>query len=245
MALLNWYSSLSAAVMIMIGIFLVGLILARLKPMAALKAAIYVAGGIIGLNTMVGMFAGAAVPVISDIIQNMGLSLDIIDLGVGSSQSYVIFPLPFYSVLLLVGLLVNIAMILLNFTNTFDVDIFNYYVFALSSAYVYAETKNVALSIIAFVITEIIILKFADLTAPAIQKAYGLDGVSIPHGNAVVYAPVGMLVNWIIEKIPGLRDINWNPDTISEKFGGLVEPSFIGFVMGIVFGIKSLFAQCW
>ncbi len=237
MALLNWYSSLSAAVMIMIGIFLVGLILARLKPMAALKAAIYVAGGIIGLNTMVGMFAGAAVPVISDIIQNMGLSLDIIDLGVGSSQSYVIFPLPFYSVLLLVGLLVNIAMILLNFTNTFDVDIFNYYVFALSSAYVYAETKNVALSIIAFVITEIIILKFADLTAPAIQKAYGLDGVSIPHGNAVVYAPVGMLVNWIIEKIPGLRDINWNPDTISEKFGGLVEPSLIGFVMGIVFGI--------
>ena len=43
MEALNWYAALPSTVMIMIGIFLIGLILARLKPMAALKSSIYVA----------------------------------------------------------------------------------------------------------------------------------------------------------------------------------------------------------
>lgn len=234
---LNWYSALPAAVMIMIGILLVGLILARLKFMQALRSSIYVAAGIVGLNTMVGMFAGAVVPTLTKVIQSTGLKLDIVDLGVGSAQSFVIFPLKFYAILLVVGLVVNVVMIFVKFTDTFDVDIFNYYVWALSSAFVYVLTKNVSLSIVAFIITEIVVLKLADITAPAIEEAYGLEGLSVPHGNAVVYAPVGMIVNWVIEKIPVLSKINWSPEEIEKKFGGFVEPSTLGFVMGIVLGV--------
>jgi len=237
MGFFQWYGSLPAAVMIMIGIFIVGWVLARLKPLNALKAAIYVAGGIIGLNTMVGMFAGAVIPVLSSVIQSTGMNLDVIDLGVGSAQSYVIFPLKFYSILLPVGLAVNIVMIFLKWTDTFDVDIFNYYVFALSSAFVYVETNSVMWAVVAFIITEMVVLKLADITAKPIQDAYGLEGVSIPHGNAVVYAPVGMIVNWLIEKSPALAKIDWSPEKIEEKFGGMVQPSTIGFVMGIVLGI--------
>lgn len=81
------------------------------------------------------------------------------------------------------------------------------------------------------------VLKFADWTAPAIQEAYGLGGVSIPHGNAVIFAPVGMAVNWAIEKVSALAKIDWSPDALEERFGGLVQPSTIGFIMGIVLGI--------
>lgn len=234
---LNWYAALPAAVMIMIGIFLVGLLLARLNPLRALKASIYVAAGIIGLNTLVGMFAGAIIPVLVKVISATGMKLDVIDLGVASAQSFVIFPLKFYAILLIVGLGVNILMIALKLTKTFDVDIFNYYVWALSSAFVYVLTNSVGWAIAAFVVTEVVILKLADLTQPAIAREYGLEGVSVPHGNAVVFAPVGMLVNWIIEKIPKVRDINWSPEAIEKKFGGIVEPSTLGFVMGIVLGI--------
>jgi PTS system galactitol-specific IIC component len=243
---LGWYSALPAAVMIMIGIFLVGLILARLKVLEALKSSIYVAAGIIGLNTMVGMFAGAVIPILTQVIQSTGMKLDIIDLGVGSAQSFVIFPLSFYAILLAVGLAVNVIMIFLKLTDTFDVDIFNYYVWALSSAFVYALTKSVALAVAAFIVTEIIILKLADITAPEISREYGLEGISVPHGNAVVFAPVGMLVNWVIEKIPALAKIDWSPEMIENKFGGLVQPSTLGFVMGIVLGIiaKCSFGNC-
>ncbi len=233
---LNWYSALPAAVMIMIGIFLVGLILARLKVMEAFKSSIYVAAGIIGLNTMVGMFAGTVIPVLIQVIQSTGLKLNVVDMGVGSAQSFVIFPLHFYAILLAVGLAVNLIMIFLKVTDTFDVDIFNYYVWALSSAYVYTITKSVPLAILAFVITEIVVLKLADITAPAIAREYGLDGISVPHGNAVVFAPVGMLVNWLIEKIPVLAKIDWSPEVIEARFGGLVQPSTLGFVMGVVLG---------
>ena len=243
---INWYAALPSTVMIMIGIFLIGLVLARLKPMNALKSSIYVAAGMIGLNTMVGMFAGAAVPALTTIINSTGMKLDIIDLGIGSVQSYVTFPLKFYALVLPIGLAVNVIMILLKLTNTFDVDIFNYFVMALTSAFIYGTTENVVMALVGFVITEIVILKFADFTAPAIQEAYGLDGVSIPHGNAVVFAPVGIAVNWLIEKIPALAKIDWSPETIEEKFGGLVQPSTIGFVMGVVFGIfaKYDFGNC-
>ena len=103
---------------------------------------------------------------------------------------------------------------------------------SLSSGFVFVKTQNLLLAILAFVVTEIVSLKLADLTAPAIAEAYGLEGVSIPHGNTIVFAPVGILVNWVVEKIPGLRDINWSPEKIEERFGGLVQPSTIGFVMG-------------
>ncbi|MBD5462708.1 MAG: hypothetical protein HDR24_06555 [Lachnospiraceae bacterium] len=246
MGAMKWYAALPATVMIMIGIFLIGLLLARLKPMASLKSSIYVAAGMIGLNTMVGMFGGAVIPVLTQVVNSTGLKLDVIDLGVGSVQSYVTFPLSFYALLLPIGLFVNVVMIALKLTNTFDVDIFNYFVMSLTSAFIYGTTGNIPVAIIGFVITEIVILKFADFTAPAIQEAYGLDGVSIPHGNAVVFAPVGILVNWVIEKIPALRKIDWSPEKIEEKFGGLVQPSTIGFVMGIVLGIiaRESFGSC-
>ena len=38
---INWYAALPSTVMIMIGIFLIGLVLARLKPMNALKSVSY------------------------------------------------------------------------------------------------------------------------------------------------------------------------------------------------------------
>lgn len=234
---LNWYAALPATVMIMIGIFIVALVLARLKVLEALKASIYVAGGMIGLNTMVGMFGGAVIPILSQVISSTGLKLDVIDMGIGSFQSFVAFPLSFYAILLPIGLAVNFLLIFVKLTDTFDVDIFNYFVWSLSSGFVFVKTHNLLLAVLAFIVTEVVCLKLADFTAPAIAEAYGLEGVSIPHGNAVVFAPVGILVNWVIEKIPGLRDIDWSPEKIEERFGGLVQPSTIGFVMGIVLGI--------
>lgn len=236
-SIFGWYAVLPAAIMIMLGIFLIALLLGRLKLMVALRASIYVAAGIVGLYTMVGMFAGAVIPTLIKVIQSTGLQLDIIDMGVGSMQSFVTFPLSFYAILLPVGLGVNVVMILLKLTDTFNVDIFNYFIYSLTSAFIYVLTNNVFFAVLGFVATEIVCLKFADITAPAIEKAYGLEGVSIPHGNAIVFAPIGMAVNAVIEKIPFLAKIDWNPETIETRFGGLVQPSTIGFVMGVVLGV--------
>ena len=78
---MSWYAALPAAVMVMIGIFLVGLLLARLKVLDARRSAIYVSAAIIGMNAMVGMFSSAATPVLQLVVESTGLKLDIIDLS--------------------------------------------------------------------------------------------------------------------------------------------------------------------
>lgn len=241
----NWYAALPAAVMLFLGIFIVGMLLARLNAFKAFKAATYVAAGLVAITTLVSMFTEAVVPVLTTVVNTTGLKLNIIDLGIGSSANTV-YALKFYVLLLPLGLLINVIMILLKLTKTFSVDFVNYGTMGLNSAFVMAITNSFPLAIGAFVITEVILLKLADITAPKIQEAYGLEGVSIPHASSVVFAPVGMFVNWAIEKIPGLSKIDWSLEKIESKFKGLVQPSTLGFVMSIVLGIvaKLAFGDC-
>lgn len=121
MGALSWYAALPAAVMV--GIFLVGLLFARLKVGQAPRSSVYVAGAIVGMSAMVSMFSGAVTPAPRTVVEATGLKLDIIGLGLGSAYSSVLFPLSFYAVLLVVCLAVNALMILTQFTDTFDVDV--------------------------------------------------------------------------------------------------------------------------
>jgi PTS system galactitol-specific IIC component len=47
------------------------------------------------------------------------------------------------------------------------------------------------------------------------------------------------MVDAIIEKIPGLRDIHFSTDGIQKKFGAFGEPVVVGFLMGIAIGVLA------
>jgi PTS system galactitol-specific IIC component len=64
-----------------------------------------------------------------------------------------------------------------------------------------------------------------------------MPGVSLPHGFSTAFAPIALVCNWIIEKIPGLRDIDFNLEMLQEKIGIFGEPVIVGFVMGILIGL--------
>lgn len=238
-SIFGWYSSQVPAIMVVIAILLIGIIIARLNIITAIRSAIYVGVGIVGLNAMIGMFASVVIPTLMQVIERTGMKLQYLDFGVTAMQSSIVFPLEIFALLLPVGLIVNAIMIFLKLTDTFDVDIFNYWIWGITGALVYFLTGSVIWAMVAYIINEIIVLKMADFTAPIVQKYYGIEGVSIPHGNAVVFAPIGYIVDKVIDKIPVLNKININPETIQSRFGTYVEPSLLGFVMGIVFGIVA------
>ena len=48
---------------------------------------------------------------------------------------------------------------------------------------------------------------------------------------------LGIAVNWVIDKIPGLNTLDADADTIQRKFGVIGEPVFIGVFLGAVLGI--------
>ena len=52
-------------------------------------------------------------------------------------------------------------------------------------------------------------------------------------------APYAVFVDWVIERVPGLRDIDINADTLQEKIGVMGEPVVIGFILGAIIGLLA------
>ena len=46
-------------------------------------------------------------------------------------------------------------------------------------------------------------------------------------------------LNWLFDRIPGLKDLDVDPETIQEKFGLIGDPIIIGFVIGVVIGLLA------
>jgi PTS system galactitol-specific IIC component len=95
--------------------------------------------------------------------------------------------------------------------------------------------------LVAAAIAAALALFLGDWTAKAVQAFYTLPGISIPHLTTAPGVPFAIVVNWIIEKIPGLRNIEADPDTIQKRFGVFGDPIILGLVIGLILGLLAFF----
>ena len=207
----------------------------------SLKAGLTVGIGFIGLNLVINQLLGTTLaPAAQAMVARYGLQLSIVDVGwpasaaiaMGSTIGLFIIP---------VGIVVNMAMLVTNTTQTVDVDIWNYWHFAFTGALVAIVTGNVAYGFAAAIINMIVVLVIADVTAPYVEKSLGIPDVSLPTAITVCFAPIAMIVDWICNRIPGVKDININVESLQKRFGIFGEPLFIGTVIGIVIGCIAYF----
>lgn len=239
-AAFTFIQGLGVSVMMPIVITIIGTVLGA-GFAKSLKAGLMVGVGFIGLNLIINQLLGVNLaPAVQEMINRFGLSLSIIDVGwpasaaiaMGSTIGLFIIPL---------GLIVNLIMLFTNTTQTVDVDIWNYWHFAFTGSLVAIITGNLMLGFATAVINEVVVLILGDITAPQVEKSLGLPGVSIPHGFTAAFAPIAMAVNWVIEKIPRVRDINIDVESMQKKFGFFGEPLFVGTVIGIIIGAVAYF----
>lgn len=234
-AIFGWIGKLDSFVLVPLAIFIISII-ARTRLSKALKSSVLVGIGLIGLQAMVDIFANGVMPATQSIIHNWGGTLSVVDAGVFTLLT-VVWGSAIAAFFIPVGLGVNILMLITNTTKTLDVDILNYWVWGISGVAVYAMTESIPLGLVAFAINEIIILKIADWTAPKIQEHFELPGISIPHGNAALWPPVGIVVGKILNYIPGINKADVNPETIKDKLGIYGEPVILGLIIGVIFGL--------
>ena len=234
-AIFKSITSLSSFVMLPIAIFILSLI-SGMKLSKAFRSSIYIGVGLLGLYAMVNVFGSTLGPVVSTFASNTGGKLTISDLGVFTLLTAT-WGSPIAIWFIPVGLAVNIILLALKWTKTLDADILNYWTWGITAIVVYALTKSVWMALVGFALNEILILFIADRTAPVVAEHYGITGTSVPHGNAGLWPPVGIAVNWICDKIPGLKNLDADPETIQKKFGVIGEPVFIGVALGVVLGI--------
>ena len=68
------------------------------------------------------------------------------------------------------------------------------------------------------------------------EKYFDLPGVSVPTGSTCSYAPLGIPLIWLIQKIPVIKNLKADPDSIQKRFGIFGEPIFMGLFLGAVLG---------
>ena len=209
----------------------------------ALRAGLTLGAAFISLNLVIGLLINTMVPVVNAMVENTGANLNILDVGWGVASG-IAWGTPAGSTVIVVCLAVNIIMLAFRWTKTLNVDIWNFWNQAFTASVCYLAAGGSSnpglawpMAILGATVHSVFGLIVADKTAKRVQKFYNLPGISIPHGWAVTSVPIIWAVNWVIDRIPGLRDINWDEGTIREKWGIFGDPLILGVILGTGVGV--------
>ena len=226
---------LGPSVMLPIILTVFGLILGQ-GFTRSLRAGLTIGVGFVGINLVIGLFFDSLGPAARTLVENFDVQLDILDVGwpIGAAIS---FGTPVAPLLIPLVLLINMALIAVNFTKTMDVDIWNYWHFIFAASVTYYAYNNMILALAVGAVTAVITFKLADWTAPVLEHHFGLPGISLPHAETVNFAPIMYTLERIWAKIPFLAKVKADPDTVQKRFGLLGEPLTMGLVLGLIIGI--------
>lgn len=231
---INYILDMGPAVMLPIVIAILSMAFG-VKPGKAIRSGLMIGVGFVGLGLIVGLMNDQLGPAAQAMSDRFGLSLSVVDIG-WPGASPMTWSSSIATVAIPIAVAVNILMLLTKLTHTVNIDIWNIWHMTFTGAIAYAITGNFALGILGVVIHAVIAYKLGDLWAPLMADYFELDGLTVPHGTSAYMAPFACFVDWVIEKIPGLRDVDFTADTLQEKVGVLAEPVVIGFVLGSVIG---------
>lgn len=231
---INFVVGLGSSVMMPIVITLIGLIMGA-KPGKAIRAGLTVGVGFIGLNLVIGMLGGNLGPAVQQMVTNFGLSLTIIDVGWPAAAA-IAFATKVGALVIPIALAVNFVMVITKTTQTVNIDVWNFWHYAFTGSLVYFATNDLVFGLATAAIQAAITLILADWTAKGVEEYCGLPGVSIPHGLSVAFVPVALVINKILDYIPGINKINMDAVAVQKKFGIFGEPILVGTVLGAAIG---------
>ena len=217
-----------------------------LKPSKAIKAGATVGIGLVGVSIVSTLTSGSLGPVINEVIDKLNLNLISIDVG-GSPAAAVGFGGLIAATLIVTVIAVNIILVALKLTNTVNVDIYNFWYFAITAGFVNLLTGSFWLGILAGVTHAILGLKVADIMAHRTQEIIGIEAISIPHGFAAARAPLFLVLDKIYDHIPFLAHRKIDEENVGEEKKGIGhyigvifgDRIYLGLIMGIFFGVVA------
>lgn len=235
--LLQRFVDLGSIVVLPILILVFGIVLGT-KPSKAFTSALMVGVGFVGLNLVIDLLGGSLGPAAQQMVERFGLNLTTIDVGWPAAAA-ISYGTVLGSLAIPIGVGLNILLIVLGLTKTLNVDIWNIWHAAFISSLVYALTGNFAMGIFATVVYLMMILLFGDILGPVINKFYGFPNITFPHGTAAPGFIFAIPLNWLFDRIPGIKDWKADPETIQKKFGVFGDSTVMGFMIGLVMGILA------
>ncbi|MCA1179501.1 MULTISPECIES: PTS galactitol transporter subunit IIC [unclassified Pantoea] len=209
-----------------------------MKPGDAFKSGLFIGIGFVGIGLVIGLMLDSIGPAAKAMAANFEIGLDVVDVGWPGSS-----PMTWASQIALVAIpiaiVVNILMLVTRMTRVVNVDIWNIWHMTFTGAMLHLATGSYWLGILGVVLHAAFAYKLGDWFARDTKNYFDLDGIAVPHGSSAYMGPVAVLVDVIIDKIPGLKRIHFSADDVQKRFGAFGEPVTVGFIMGIVIGLLA------
>jgi galactitol PTS system EIIC component len=222
-----------------VGIILIVSLIARVGFRKAILGALKVSIGLTGLFLIVNLIQDAMVKPILNIVSIYGINKSIVDIGWGCLGYAFGNTYGYFGVL--VFLILNVILVSIRFTQTLYVDVFNTWRAMLLAGLVGVASGSFWIATLAVVIFLIVDVKAADIAAPYIERINNFPpGGSWPHGTHFSFqACIAIPIEWVLKRIPVIKDAVFNAETIQEKFGVLGETTVMGALLGILIGLFS------
>lgn len=209
-----------------------------MKLGAAFKSGLHIGIGFVGISLVIGLMLDSIGPAAQSMTETFGINLNVVDLGWPGSS-----PITWASEIALIAIpiaiSVNILMLVTKMTRVVNVDIWNIWHMTFTGALVHMATGSYMLGIFGVVVHAALAYKLGDWFASDTKEYFGLEGIAVPHGSSAYCGPISVLVDAVIDKIPGLRSIHFSTDEIQKRFGALGEPVTVGFIMGMIIGLLA------
>lgn len=226
------------AVVILPIVMLILCLIFRMPFGKSLKAGLMIGIGFSGLSLVIG-FLMTSVQSAVDYYRHMGGGFTTVDVGwaaVGAAS----FGVPFAAPAILLVVLINVVMILAKMTNVLNVDIWNFIHFLVPGTLAYALTNNAWIGLGVVLVLSVIDLIVAQHIAPKWQEYYGLTGTTCSTLSYITSAwPIAIGLNWVIDKIPGVRKIDISMEKFGDRLGFFGDTAFIGLIVGIFLGLMT------
>lgn len=233
----NILNSFGAAVVVPIMLFVVALFL-KVPPKKAFQSSLNAGIGLTGFSLIINSFVPIVTPVINNMVNQTGIKLPVLDTG-WQATSVIAYSTQVGVVFLVVGLVLQVGLFLLKWTNVFmPSDMWNNYSFMVWGSMIYLITHNMILAMACMIVQNLYVLLFGEVISKRWANYYNLPGTTLTAPHHVCAVPYAVLMNWILDKL-GAGKINLNPKTLKKKLGFLGEPITLGLFLGLLIGIMG------
>lgn len=194
-----------------------------------------------GIGAIIGILTGAFSQAMTAFVERTGLSLSITDVG-WAPLATITWGSPYTLYFLFIMVIVNIIMLVLNKTNTLDVDIFNIWHLSIVGLFAIYCGANLLVATLLVVFIGILKIINSDIMKPTFN-----DLLNVPNSNPMTSThmnymmnPVILLLDKIFDKVfPWLDKYDFDAAKLNSKIGFWGSKFAIGLYLGVFVGILA------
>ncbi|HEX2980452.1 MAG TPA: PTS transporter subunit IIC [Anaerolineaceae bacterium] len=233
--------NLGALFMIFVVFTLIGLIV-RLGVVRSIRNGLMIAVGFQGVYIIVDFFLAGVGPAAQALTERFGGVFTYTDIGWGAYAAFA-FGHPIAYPVIAISLIVNLVMIVLNLTDTLNLNIWDTWEATICALIVLALTNNAIAALIVAAgwcwVNLMVTDWYANKGYP--EKFYGFANIAFYQGFNVWWGMFAHAVSLLLDKLPGTSNAKFTPEYVQEKFGAIGEPAVLGGIIGALMGIAAGF----